>query len=116
MTVDGVKREVAVANRILWATGQCAGITTSLDHASRRVPDQPDRFVVEGRGYKMDALAAMLPEDMVTSLPSAFLEEVRTRGPMNDLPHFREPFARAKGQPRVGGVWQYYTAEVSRDL
>jgi ribulose-5-phosphate 4-epimerase/fuculose-1-phosphate aldolase len=256
MSLDAVKRDVAVANRVLWATGLCAGITTSLGHASRRVPDQPDRFVVKGRGYKMDALAAMLPQDMVTcdlegnlvdgppgatqcfevkmhswiyklypdvqsvvhvhprytvlmstlgqtlkpmcqegmelverplpmyphvktvvtdqegeevarlikgfklvllqghgatstgasleeavmnmlqleeqarmnyfalsalgpeypSLPSAFLEEVRTRGPMNDLPHFREPFARAKGQPRVGGLWQYYTAEVSRDL
>lgn len=256
MTLDEIKRDVAVANRVLWATGLCAGITTSLGHASRRVPDQPDHFVVKGRGYEMDALAAMLPRDMVTcdlegnlvdgppgatqcfevkmhswiyklypevqsvvhvhprytvlmstlgqrlkpmcqegmelvehplpmyphvktvvtdeegeevarlidgskvvllqghgatttgasleeavmnmlhleeqarmnylalsalgpeylSLPSAFLEEVRTRGSMTDLPHFREPFARAKGQPRVGGLWQYYRAEVSRDL
>src|SRR6185312_9236144 len=66
MTLDEVKREVAIANRVLWATGLCAGITTSLGHASRRVPDQPDRFVVKGRGYKMDALAAMQPQDMVT--------------------------------------------------
>ncbi len=57
MTLDEVKRDVAIANRVLWATGLCAGITTSLGHASR-----------------------------------------------------------AKGQPRVGGLWQYYTAEVSRDL
>src|SRR5690242_20396697 len=66
MTLDQIKRDVAIANRVLWATGLCAGITTSLGHASRRVPDQPDRFVVKGRGYKMDALAAMQPQDMVT--------------------------------------------------
>jgi hypothetical protein len=35
---------------------------------------------------------------------------------MAELPHFREPFARANGQPRVAGVWQYYTAHVSQDL
>jgi ribulose-5-phosphate 4-epimerase/fuculose-1-phosphate aldolase len=256
MTLDEVKREVAIANRVLWATGLSTGITTSLGHASRRLPDQPEGFVVKGRGYKMDALAAMQPQDMVTcdlegnlidgppgatqcfevkmhswmyklypevqsvvhvhprytvlmstlsqtlkpmcqegmelverplpvyphvktvvtdeegeevarllngfkvvllqghgatttgasleeavmnmllleeqarmnyfalsalgpeypSLPPSFLEEARTRGPLANLPHFREPFARALGQPRVGGQWQYYTAEVSRDL
>ena len=50
------------------------------------------------------------------SLPQSFLDEVQNRGPMGDLPHFRESFARAKGQPRVGGVWQYYTAQVSQGL
>jgi ribulose-5-phosphate 4-epimerase/fuculose-1-phosphate aldolase len=60
------------------------------------------------------ALSALGPE--YPSLPVSMLEEVRTRGPMGNLPHFREPFARAQGQPRVGGLWQYYTAEVSRDL
>jgi L-fuculose-phosphate aldolase len=30
-----------------------------------RVPDQPDRFVVKGRGYAMDRLAVMRPEHMV---------------------------------------------------
>jgi L-fuculose-phosphate aldolase len=255
-TAVDVKREVAIANRVLWATGLCTGITASLGHASMRLPDQPDRFLVKGRGYKMDALAAMLPGDMVTcdlegnlvdgppgatqcfevkmhswmyklypnvlsvvhvhprytvlmstlgrtlkpmcqegmdlvahplpmyphvktvvtdgegeevgrllgankavllqghgattvgssleeavmnvlhleeqarlnylalsalgpeypSLPLGYIEEARSRGPMGDLPHFRESFARAQGQPRVGGVWQYYTTEVSRDL
>ena len=64
----------------------------------------------------MNYLALSAPGHEYPSLPSAFLVQVRTRGPMTDLPHFREPFARAKGQPRVGGLWQYYTAEVSRDL
>ncbi len=255
-TAVDVKRDVAIANRVLWATGLCTGITASLGHASMRIPDRPDRFLVKGRGYKMDALAAMQPEDMVTcdlegnlidgppgatqcfevkmhswmyklypdvqsvvhvhpryvvlmstlgrplkpmcqegmelvarplpmyphvktvvtdqegedvgrlingfkavllqghgattlgssleeavvnmlhleeqarmnylalsalgpeypSLPPELLEEVRTRAPYSELPHFRESFARRSGQPRVGGLWQYYTTEVSRDL
>src|SRR5690242_8988407 len=65
-TAVDVKREVAIANRVLWATGLCTGITTSLGHASSRLPDRSDRFLVKGRGYAMDALAAMRPGDMVT--------------------------------------------------
>ncbi len=37
----------------------------SLGHASLRVPENPERFIVKGRGYKMDALSAMRPEDMI---------------------------------------------------
>jgi ribulose-5-phosphate 4-epimerase/fuculose-1-phosphate aldolase len=254
--VEEAKRDVAIANRVLWATGLSTGVTTSLGHASMRLADQPDRFLVKGRGYKMDALAAMQPEDMITcdlegnyidgpsgstqcfevkmhswmyklypevqsvvhvhprftvlmstlgvslkpmcqegfelvvsplpvyphtktvvtdeegeevarlihgfqavllqghgattiggsleeavinmlnleeqarmnyqaltamgpaypSLPLTMLDEMRDRPPMGELPHFTEPFERAKGQPRVGGVWQYYTRQVSRDL
>ncbi len=250
------RREVAIANRILWATGLCTGITASLGHASMRLPDRPDRFLVKGRGYRMDALAAMRPEEMIEcdlegnlidgppgatqcfevkmhswmyklypdvksvvhvhprhtvlmttlqqtikpmcqegihlvtrplpvfphtktvvtdqdgeevgrlingfkavllrghgattvgasleeavmhmlhleeqarmnyqalsalgpdypSLPPEMAAEMLNRTPMGELPHFREAFARAKGQPRTGGVWQYYTAQVSRDL
>src|SRR5438270_10435040 len=65
-TAVDVKREVAIANRVLWAVGLCTGVTASLGHASLRLPDRPDRFLVKGRGYKMDALAAMRPEDMIT--------------------------------------------------
>src|SRR6202521_4394104 len=60
------KRDVAIANRVLWATGLCTGITASLGHASMRLPDHADRFLVKGGGYKMDALARMQPEDMIT--------------------------------------------------
>src|SRR5438874_2555285 len=255
-TAVDVKRDVAIANRVLWAIGLCTGVTASLGHASLRLPDRPDRFLVKGRGYAIDALAAMRPEDMVTcdldgnladgppgatqcfevkmhswiyklypevqsvvhvhprftvlmstlgrtlkpmcqeglelvarplpmyphvktvvndaegeavarliggykavllqghgatttgasleqavmnmlqleeqarmnyqalsalgpnypSLPQAFIDEIRNRQPMGELPHFKEAFARAKGQPRVGGVWQYYTAQVSQDI
>ena len=62
-TAVDAKRDVAIANRILWAIGLCAGVTASLGHASLRLPERPDRFLVKGRGYKMDALAAMKPEE-----------------------------------------------------
>lgn len=255
-TLSDVKRQVAIANRVLWATGLCTGVTTSLGHASQRIPGQPDRFLVKGRGYRMDALAAMRPDDMITcdldgnfvdgppgstqcfevkmhswmykkypevqsvvhvhprytvlmstlgqtlkpmcqegidlvakplpmyphaktvvtdeegeqvaglingfkavllqghgattiggsleeavmnmlqleeqarmnywglsalgpdypSLPLEFIDEMKNRRPMGELPHFQAAFAAAKGQPRVGGVWQYYTAQVAADL
>ena len=63
--MDDVKREVAMANRVLANLGLATGLTSGLGHASMRLPRQPDRFVVKGRGYQMDALAAMRPEDMV---------------------------------------------------
>ncbi len=255
-TAVDLKREVAIANRVLWATGLCTGVTASLGHASLRVTDRPDRFLVKGRGYTMDALAAMLPEDMVTcdlegnlvdgppgatqcfeikmhswiyklypdvqsvvhvhprytilmstlgrqlkpmcqegaqlvarplpmyphvktvvtdeegeevgrlingskavllqghgatttgasleeavtnmlqleeqarmnyqalcalgpeypSLPQELIDEMSNRPSYSELPHFRDVFARRDGQPRVGGLWQYYTALVSKDL
>src|SRR3712207_1922409 len=59
--ISSAKRDVAIANRVLWALGLCTGVTASLGHASMRIPGQPDRFLVKGRGYKMDALAAMRP-------------------------------------------------------
>lgn len=65
MTLDEVKVEVAAANRVLAEVGLATGVLASLGHASMRVPDAPDRFVVKGRGYGIDALAVMRPEDMV---------------------------------------------------
>jgi L-fuculose-phosphate aldolase len=64
-TLDEVKREVAVANRVLAEVGLATGAMASLGHTSMRVPSQPDTFVVKGRGYEIDALALMRPEDMV---------------------------------------------------
>jgi ribulose-5-phosphate 4-epimerase/fuculose-1-phosphate aldolase len=255
-TLADVKYQVAVANRVLCALGLCTGVTASLGHASLRVPGQPDRFVVKGRGYKMDALAAMRPEDMVVcdtegyfidgppgstqcfevkmhsciyklyphvhsvlhvhprftvlmttlgqpikpmcqegiqlvrqplpmyphvktiqtdeegmevatlmqggkalllqghgatttghnleesvmnmlhleeqarmnyyalsalgpnypSIPDTLVSEMSGRTPLAELPHFQDPIGRLSGELRVGGVWQYYTAEVSKDL
>jgi ribulose-5-phosphate 4-epimerase/fuculose-1-phosphate aldolase len=65
MSFDDTKYEVAVANRVLAEVGLATGVLASLGHASLRVPEAPDRFIVKGRGYKMDALSAMRPEDMI---------------------------------------------------
>ena len=64
-TLDDVKYQTAIANRILAELGLATGAMASLGHASWRVPGQPDTFVVKGRGYAIDALAAMRPEHMV---------------------------------------------------
>ncbi len=59
------KRQAAIANRVLADLGLCTGITATLGHASMRVPDDPGKFVIKGRGYAIDALAAMTPEQLV---------------------------------------------------
>jgi len=64
-TLEDVKYQVAIANRVLAELGLATGALASLGHASWRVPSQPDTFVVKGRGYEIDALATMRPEDMV---------------------------------------------------
>ncbi len=60
-----VKAQTASANRMLAQTGMAQGVLASLGHASVRVPGAPDQFVTKGRGYAVDALALMRPEDMV---------------------------------------------------
>jgi ribulose-5-phosphate 4-epimerase/fuculose-1-phosphate aldolase len=65
MGLDDVKFQVAVANRVLAELGLATGLTASLGHASLRVPGQPDTFVVKGRGYEVDSLDVMRPQDMV---------------------------------------------------
>jgi ribulose-5-phosphate 4-epimerase/fuculose-1-phosphate aldolase len=62
---EQVKDQVATANRVLAETGLATGVLAANGHASMRVPESPDRFVVKGRGYAMDALARMRPRDMV---------------------------------------------------
>jgi ribulose-5-phosphate 4-epimerase/fuculose-1-phosphate aldolase len=62
---DEVKSQVASANRVLAEVGLATGILASHGHASMRVPSDPGRFVVKGRGYAIDALAKMRAEDMI---------------------------------------------------
>src|SRR5688572_30704846 len=64
-SLELAKTEAAVGNRILTELGLATGIRVSLGHASMRVPDDPEKFVVKGRGYRMDVLSRMRPEDMV---------------------------------------------------
>ena len=72
-----VKRDVAIANRILAEVGLASGVLASLGHASMRFPDDPEHFVVKGRGYVLDALAVMQPDDMVVCNLEGFKVEGR---------------------------------------
>jgi ribulose-5-phosphate 4-epimerase/fuculose-1-phosphate aldolase len=74
---EDVKEQVAIANRILSEFGLATGLRASLGHSSMRVPGNPDRFIVKGRGYKMDALPRMQPEDMIV----CDLEGYKVEGP-----------------------------------
>jgi ribulose-5-phosphate 4-epimerase/fuculose-1-phosphate aldolase len=65
MTLDDIKREVALGSRILGMTGLAAGIRSSMGHVSLRDPKDPNRFVVKGRGYPIDVINRMRPENMV---------------------------------------------------
>jgi ribulose-5-phosphate 4-epimerase/fuculose-1-phosphate aldolase len=64
--LEEVKTQVAIANRILADVGLADGVRASLGHASMRLPSDPNRFIVKGRGYRIDVLSRMRPEDMVT--------------------------------------------------
>lgn len=60
-----VRRDVAVGTHMLTQFGLAAGARASLGHVSMRVPGDPTRFVVKGRGYRLDMLALMKPDDLV---------------------------------------------------
>lgn len=62
---EDLKREVAIANRILAEVGFANGVLASVGHISMRVPENPNHFLVKGRGYALDALPAIRPEDIV---------------------------------------------------
>jgi ribulose-5-phosphate 4-epimerase/fuculose-1-phosphate aldolase len=63
--IDDVKEQVAIANRILAEVGLSTNFLASLGHVSMRVPNEPGLFIVKGRGYKLDALAVVKPEEMI---------------------------------------------------
>lgn len=75
--LDDAMRQVAIANRILSDVGLAVGVTAALGHVSIRVPGDPERFVVKGRQYEVDALAVMRPEDMVVCDLEGFLVQSR---------------------------------------
>ena len=64
-SMEHAKHEAAIGNRVLAELGLATGIRASLGHTSMRIPDDPEKFVVKGRGYRVDVLSRMRPEDMV---------------------------------------------------
>ncbi len=65
MTLDELRYQVAMGSRILSMTGVAAGVRASMGHVSLRDPNDANRFVVKGRGYEIDVLSRMRPENMV---------------------------------------------------
>jgi len=84
MDYDETRREVAVGTHMLVDFGLATGVRASLGHVSVRVPDDPTRFVVKGRGYRLDSLARMRPEHLVVCDVDANLVD----GPPEIVPCF----------------------------
>ena len=100
--IDDAKRDVAIANRILSHVGLATGVLVSLGHASLRVPGEPDKFIVKGRGYDIDALPLMQPADMIV----CDLEGRKVDGPPNATQCFEVKMHSAvyKSHPEVQSV------------
>lgn len=79
---EALTRNVAIANRILADTGLATGATCTFGHASARLPEDASSFVIKGRGYAVDALATMRPQDMIV----CNLEGYKTAGPAGIQP------------------------------
>lgn len=84
MSFEDTKYEVAVANRTLAELGLATGVLASLGHTSMRVPGHPELFIVKGRGYEVDALAAIRPEEMIV----CDLEGFKVEGPPGTMQCF----------------------------
>jgi hypothetical protein len=82
-SLEAAKVEAAIGNRIPAEIGLEAGVRASLGRVSRRMPGGAGFFVVTGRGYRMDVLSRMRPEDMVV----CDLEGNWVDGPPSSLPH-----------------------------
>jgi ribulose-5-phosphate 4-epimerase/fuculose-1-phosphate aldolase len=100
--LDDVKRQVAIANRVMAEVGLATGMTATLGHASMRVPGDPDHFVIKGRGYAIDALAVMRPDDMVV----CDLEGYKVDGPPNSTQCFEVKMHSTiyRSRPEIQGV------------
>jgi ribulose-5-phosphate 4-epimerase/fuculose-1-phosphate aldolase len=75
VTLDQIKHEVALGSRILSLSGLAAGVRSSLGHVSLRDPNDPNHFIVKGRGYENDVLSRMRPQDMVVCDLNGYLVE-----------------------------------------
>lgn len=84
MQFDDTRREVAIGTHMLTDFGLAAGVRASLGHVSVRVPGEPDKFIVKGRGYRLDTLSRMRAEDLVVCDLDANLVD----GPAEVVPCF----------------------------
>jgi ribulose-5-phosphate 4-epimerase/fuculose-1-phosphate aldolase len=100
--LEEAKREAAAGTHLLSIFGLSTGVRVSLGHVSVRVPGQPDKFVVKGRGYRTDALPRTRPEDIVV----VDMDGVWVDGPRNIVPCFEVKIHSCifKARPEVNSV------------
>jgi ribulose-5-phosphate 4-epimerase/fuculose-1-phosphate aldolase len=94
--------QTAVGTRMLVDFGLATGVRASLGHVSVRVPGEPDKFVVKGRGYRLDAIDRMRAEDLVV----CNLEGELVESPPNIVPCFEVKIHSCiyKARPDVNSV------------
>ena len=99
---DEVKYLVAVGNRVLAEVGLATGFRASLGHTSMRLPTDPNKFIVKGPGYAVDALHSIRPEDMVV----CDLEGNKVDGPLGSSQCFEVKMHSCiyKTHPEVNSV------------
>lgn len=100
--IESTRKEVAVGTHMLTDVGLATDVRASLGHVSMRVPGDPNKFVVKGRGYRLDALSRMRPQDLVVCDLDANLLE----GPPNIVPCFEVKIHSCiyKARPDVNSV------------
>ena len=100
--LDDVQKQTAAANRILTDLGLAVGVTSALGHASMRVPSEPNKFVVKGREYELDALSEMQADDMVVCDTEGF--KVGGRPELTQCSEIKIHSCIYKTQPQVNSV------------
>lgn len=96
-----LKEKVATANRILATEGLAIGVRSYLGHASARVRGK-DLIVMKGRGFQIDALAKMRPQDMlVLDMEANVVDGPSGIIPQNEVKMHTQIY---KARPDVNGV------------
>jgi ribulose-5-phosphate 4-epimerase/fuculose-1-phosphate aldolase len=93
--------KVAVACRILAASGICSGVRAAVGHASARIPGT-DKIVIKGRGYRYDALEHMRPKDqIIIDLDCNIVSAPKGIAPPAEIKLYTHIY---KTRPDVGGI------------
>jgi L-ribulose-5-phosphate 4-epimerase len=96
-----LREKVAMACRILAATGICSGVTAAVGHASARIPGT-DRIIIKGRGYRHEALETMRPEDqIVIDLDCDIVSAPKGIAPPGEIKLYTHIY---RTRPEVGGI------------
>jgi ribulose-5-phosphate 4-epimerase/fuculose-1-phosphate aldolase len=96
-----LREKVAMACRILAASGICSGVTAAVGHASARIPGT-DKIVIKGRGYRNEALEQMRPEDqIIIDLDCNIVSAPKGIAPAGEIKLYTHIY---KTRPDVGGI------------